>query len=144
MSVCWIVLCCGLLVASCGRDPESRNRSKGVENEYAEGCVYRAPFPYGVEPVAPVPDDGRVRNVILMIGDGMGLEQVSAALVANRGALYMAGMPYTGFSRTTSADHLITDSGAGGTALRPAARPIIMRSGWGPTGVRCARSSMRP
>ena len=102
MSVCWIVLCCGLLVASCGRDPESRNRSKGVENEYAEGCVYRAPFPYGVEPVAPVPDDGRVRNVILMIGDGMGLEQVSAALVANRGALYMAGMPYTGFSRTTT------------------------------------------
>ena len=124
MSVCWIVLCCGLLVASCGRDPESRNRSKGVENEYAEGCVYRAPFPYGVEPVAPVPDDGRVRNVILMIGDGMGLEQVSAALVANRGALYMAGM--------------------GVRPVRPAARPIIMRSGWGPTGVRCARSSMRP
>lgn len=117
VSVCWIVVCCGLLAACCGRDPESRNRSKGVENEYAEGCVYRAPFPYGVEPVAPVPNGGRVRNVVLMIGDGMGLEQVSAALVANRGALYMAGMPCTGLSRTYSADHLITDSGAGGTAL---------------------------
>ena len=112
-----VVVCCGLLAACCGRDPESRNRSKGVENEYAEGCVYRAPFPYGVEPVAPVPNEGRVRNVVLMIGDGMGLEQVSAALVANRGALYMAGMPCTGLSRTYSADHLITDSGAGGTAL---------------------------
>ena len=55
-------------------------------------------------------------KVILMIGDGMGLAQVSAALIANT-SLNLERAPITGFVTTYSADNLITDSAAGGTAL---------------------------
>ena len=60
---------------------------------------------------------GKVKNVILMVGDGMGLVQVSAALVANRGKLNIDNCTSTGFSRTWCANKLITDSGAAGTAM---------------------------
>lgn len=57
------------------------------------------------------------KNIILMIGDGMGTSQVYAGLIAKRGNLNMAEFPITGFSITYSADDLITDSAAGGTAM---------------------------
>jgi alkaline phosphatase len=60
---------------------------------------------------------GKVRNIILLIGDGMGASQVYAGLVANRGSLYLQNFPVAGFSKTISADKLITDSAAGATAL---------------------------
>ena len=63
------------------------------------------------------PVNNEVRNVILMIGDGMGLEQVSCAWVVNHGKLNLDKFPYIGLSRTYCTDYLITDSGAGGTAL---------------------------
>ncbi len=59
----------------------------------------------------------KVKNVILMIGDGMGLGQVSAAWVANHGSLNIDNCTSTGFSRTWCANKLITDSGAAGTAM---------------------------
>ncbi|MBO7071223.1 MAG: alkaline phosphatase [Bacteroidales bacterium] len=78
---------------------------------------YQTPYTYDIVKVEQPPVTGEVRNVILMIGDGMGLEQVSCAWVLNRGKLNLDNMPYTGLSRTWSLDELITDSGAGGTAL---------------------------
>ena len=57
------------------------------------------------------------RNVILMIGDGMGSEHVWAAWLANQGSLNITTLPVNGFSVTTSASHLVTDSAAGGTAI---------------------------
>lgn len=59
----------------------------------------------------------RPKNIILFIGDGMGVAQVFSAVTANRGALNMTQMPYTGFSLTQSANKYITDSAAGATAL---------------------------
>jgi alkaline phosphatase len=56
------------------------------------------------------------KNIILMIGDGMGTAQVYAALTAKKGQLNMARCPYSGFVKTNSADSYITDSGAGATA----------------------------
>lgn len=56
------------------------------------------------------------KNIILMIGDGMGTAQVYAALTAKKGQLNMARCPFSGFVKTNSADNYITDSGAGGTA----------------------------
>lgn len=56
------------------------------------------------------------KNIILMIGDGMGVPQVSCGWVTNKGHLNIDRFPYTGFSRTYCLDHLITDSGAGGSA----------------------------
>ncbi len=57
------------------------------------------------------------KNVILFIGDGMGVTQVFAALTANNGNLYLNQFTNIGFSRTNSADNYVTDSAAGGTAL---------------------------
>lgn len=58
----------------------------------------------------------RVRNVILMIGDGMGVGAVNAALYANGGELTMTNLRTVGFVRTQSADNFTTDSAASGTA----------------------------
>jgi len=57
------------------------------------------------------------RNIILLIGDGMGTAQVYAGYTAKRGIMNITGMPITGFSITNSANNYITDSGAAGTAL---------------------------
>lgn len=58
-----------------------------------------------------------VKNVILLIGDGMGLAQSYAAYLANDKSLSIYTMPYTGLSITSCADREVTDSGAGGTAI---------------------------
>lgn len=113
----FLLLAAGLSWSCCSRDPESRNLSKYAENEYPEGCVFRSETPYEVADLLDPAPHAQIRNVVLMIGDGMGLEQVSAALVANRGKLHIAQMPFTGIARTYSANRLITDSGAAGTAL---------------------------
>ncbi len=57
------------------------------------------------------------KNVILMIGDGMGVSQVFAGLTANGGRLFLDNFKYTGFAKTQSANRYITDSAAAGTAL---------------------------
>ncbi|GAA4778798.1 hypothetical protein GCM10023231_01710 [Olivibacter ginsenosidimutans] len=64
--------------------------------------------------------DGKNRvakNVILLIGDGMGSGQVKAALSVNHGQLNLSQMRYMGFSRTESANAGNTDSGAGASAI---------------------------
>ena len=78
---------------------------------------YTSPNPYEVVKVDAPCDTNSVRNVILMIGDGMGLEQVSCAWVLNHGKLNFDNASVVGLSRTWSTSDLITDSGAGGTAL---------------------------
>ena len=57
------------------------------------------------------------KNIILMIGDGMGLAQSYAAYTAKNGNLILYEFPVTGFSKTSSSDNYITDSAAGGTAI---------------------------
>jgi alkaline phosphatase len=64
-----------------------------------------------------VRSSARPKNIILLIGDGMGIAHVCAAYTANKGALNITSMPYSGFSITHSANDYITDSAAGGTAL---------------------------
>jgi alkaline phosphatase len=59
----------------------------------------------------------RPKNVIMMIGDGMGTSQIFAGLTANGGHLYLDNFKQVGFSKTQSSDKYITDSAAGGTAL---------------------------
>jgi len=59
----------------------------------------------------------KVKNVILLIGDGMGLAQLYAGCTANHGKLTIFNIRNVGFSKTNSSDSYDTDSGAGGTAL---------------------------
>ncbi len=62
------------------------------------------------------------KNIIFLIGDGMGTSEVFAGYTANGGKLNLMNMPVTGFSMTQSADNYITDSSAGGTALSTGTR----------------------
>ena len=56
-------------------------------------------------------------NIILMIGDGMGVTQVYSGYTANKGQLNLFRCNSIGFSKTYSASDYITDSGAGATAI---------------------------
>lgn len=57
------------------------------------------------------------KNVIVMIGDGMGPAQVYSLILTNQEKTAFERFPYSGFSITTSASHKTTDSAAGGTAI---------------------------
>ena len=59
----------------------------------------------------------KVRNVILLIGDGMGLNQMYAGYTANKGSLSIERCQVVGLAKTSSADNYTTDSAAGGTAI---------------------------
>jgi alkaline phosphatase len=59
----------------------------------------------------------KVKNVILLIGDGMGLAQIQAGLTANFGSLNLSMFRHIGLSRTEAVNSDITDSAAGGTAM---------------------------
>lgn len=72
--------------------------------------------PYDVQSIV-LPTHGKVKNVILMIGDGMSLCHVQSAWTTNRGKLFMTNANATGLAITPCVNRLITDSGAGGTAL---------------------------
>ena len=58
------------------------------------------------------------RNVILLIGDGMGVGAITAGRIASSdGKLVLDTMPVTGLVKTCPAVGLVTDSAAAGTAL---------------------------
>lgn len=57
------------------------------------------------------------KNIILFIGDGMGLAHIYATMTANGGSLFLQNFIHCGYSRTYSSSDYITDSAAGGTAL---------------------------
>ncbi|PHK98469.1 alkaline phosphatase [Neolewinella marina] len=52
-----------------------------------------------------------------MIGDGMGVTQISAGLYSNNNQLNLERFPVVGLHKSYSADNLITDSAAGATAF---------------------------
>lgn len=57
------------------------------------------------------------KNVIFLIGDGMGLAQTYSGMVHNKAPLTIESFRHIGLVKTYSASHFTTDSGAGGTAL---------------------------
>lgn len=76
--------------------------------------------------LATVPNTGRARNVIIFVGDGMGLSTVVASRIfegQQRGvdgesnSLVFERFPYAALSKTYSVDVQVTDSAAGITAI---------------------------
>jgi len=61
--------------------------------------------------------DTEIRNIILLIGDGMGLPDVAAAITVSETPINFERFHTIGFSKTYSLTDYITDSAAGGTAL---------------------------
>lgn len=85
----------------------------------------------------PLLPPSEVKNVILLIGDGMGISERAAArikAVGAKGKLYMDRMPVTGLITTYSADKLITDSAAAGTALATGYKTNNKMIGMSPKG----------
>ena len=91
-----------------------------------------APAPAATPPARPAPpprpiDSDEVpdyvrsqrgpRNIVLMIGDGMGVTQISAGLYSNRNHLNLERFSVIGLHKSYSGDNLITDSAAGATAF---------------------------
>ena len=93
-----------------------RDRSKYAVNNFADDDKYLMLEPYETVSVQE-PKGKKVKNIIFMIGDGMGLEQISAAWVCNGGALNLDNFTKVGIQRTYSANKLVTDSAAAGSAL---------------------------
>ena len=73
------LLSCGLVSAVAQNpDPDSRDKSRYAVNNFEKDDLYTAVQTY--DPVSvEMPKGRKVKNIIFMIGDGMGLEQLSTA-----------------------------------------------------------------
>ncbi|WPX40775.1 alkaline phosphatase [Akkermansia sp. N21116] len=96
--------------------------------------VYTFEKDYPVKAVAAVPSDVPVKNVIFMIGDGMGMHHVFTAWAANKGKLNLEHCTVTGLAKTWCTDKLITDSAASGTALASGSKTTYGTVGMTPDG----------
>ncbi len=62
-------------------------------------------------------DDTTVKNVIVMVGDGMGLAHISQANYLSNDTLFIDRVENIALTKTHSASHKVTDSAASGTAF---------------------------
>ncbi|MDN5289089.1 MAG: alkaline phosphatase [Mucilaginibacter sp.] len=97
---------------------------------------YLSPAPYTIYHPTYSADGStkKVKNIILCIGDGMGLSQIYSTYTANRGQLNIFQMQNIGFSITNSADAYITDSAAGATAFASGQKTDDRAIGVDPSG----------
>lgn len=79
--------------------PESANT--GAEDEYA------------IDTIAFT----EAKNIILLIGDGMGLTQITAGMYSNGNRLHLEAFQFIGLHKPSAIDNLVTDSAAGATAF---------------------------
>lgn len=75
------------------------------------------------------------RNIILFIGDGMGTAHLYAGMTVSNHIFSIEKFPYSGYSKTASADNYITDSAAGGTAIACGTKTNNGMIGVGPDSV---------
>lgn len=80
---------------------------------------------FGLNFIAPSDEAEDTRNVIIMIGDGMGFNHLYATEQVHGVELDILNrMEYYGAQQTASASSLVTDSAAGGTALATGGRTM--------------------
>ena len=92
--------------------------------------TYVMEYPYEVTKITP-PQGKKVKNVILMIGDGMSLMHVYSAWTANRGKLFLTdNCQAVGLSKTYCANRLITDSEQVAQPWPSDRKPTITLSAW--------------
>ena len=81
---------------------------------------YPVPAEVDAAKLASISRSGIPRNIIFIIGDGMGQGCLTLASLYAYGApgrMILDQFPVTGLARTASADNAVTDSAASGTAL---------------------------
>jgi len=110
----WLVFGCS--VCASAQTDNGRDLSKYADDKFREDDKYHVETPYETVKVSQ-PKSKKIKNIILMIGDGMCMETVTVGWTLNGGHLNLDNFPVAGYSRTYCVDRLITDSCAGGTAL---------------------------
>lgn len=84
-------------------------------------CTSRQPVLTAVATTATAPAgpvlEKHPKNIILLIGDGMGITQISAGMYSNGNHLNLEEFPVVGLHKPYSSNSLITDSAAGATAF---------------------------
>lgn len=75
---------------------------------FVAGCVNNSSF---------TENSGEVKNIIFIIGDGMGLSHMYSTMTVYTGEMNITELKSIGFCKTHSYDNYITDSAASGTAL---------------------------
>ena len=86
--------------------------------------------------VATLPASAQKNNVILFVGDGMGVSTVTSTRIATVGVdgqLALDRMPYTAISKTASADYITPDSAATMSAMMTGVNTNTGVIGYGPT-----------
>ncbi len=86
--------------------------------------------------VAALPASAQKNNVILFVGDGMGVSTVTSTRIATVGVdgqLALDRMPYTAISRTASSDYITPDSAATMSAMMTGVNTNSGVIGYGPT-----------
>jgi len=96
-----LLILCLLIFISCATDSyRTENQHSVINYEYIE------------------PDTGPyVKNIILLIGDGMGIPHIYAGMTANRGELFLNSCKNIGLIQTFPANDFVPDSGAAGTSI---------------------------
>lgn len=114
---------------------------KRTRNLLLAGCAIIACFfLYREQRLAapgPKPAQERAKNVILFLGDGLGLPTIHAASIHGHQraqALFIQSLPHVGFSDTSSANNWVTDSAAGMTAIMTGTKTLNGVIGQGPQG----------
>jgi alkaline phosphatase len=79
--------------------------------------IYVGQTTYEVKSYTETHTAKKPKNIIFLIGDGMGVSAIHAGHTANGGQLFLNNFKHLGFITTSSASHYVTDSGAAGTAL---------------------------
>jgi len=74
------------------------------------------------------------KNIVLLIGDGMGLAHIHAGMTANGGELYLKSFKNIGFTTTFAANKYVTGSAASGTALATGSKTNYKMIGLDPEG----------
>ncbi len=67
--------------------------------------------------IIPATAYAKPKNVILLIGDGMGLPQITGAMYMNDNKTVFERFKNIGFHKSHASDNLVTDSAAGATAF---------------------------
>lgn len=97
---------------------ELEARIEELESELDESIPTSEIVVEKTELVLDITSTGTVRNIILLIGDGMGVGQISAAEFENgEESLSISSMPYKSLVSTYSESAFVTDSAASATAL---------------------------
>ena len=101
-----------LLLGACSESKiiDSSQTSKYAGNSYKTASM--SLISRASQPIGP-----KAKNVIFLIGDGMGLTQISAAAIKNNNTLNLMKFPIVGIHNCQPSEGLITDSAAGATAF---------------------------